>query len=922
MTAELTKPDTKAKVVRKDLQHTTLLIGATFAGSIVVALYVFAVCTLNQQHKDSNSVDRAVYMAARSLSEITASHPTIGRVGLIDSAPPQELSYAERKRRPRVIGLNSLYATLRVDMLIAQKLNSPALIDLCARDLKIAKQLEAELTRRMFSAVEQTPVQDPSMAEQPERVARQLTGTDNEAEASDTDHNEDDSILQEVSRLLSDDVKGRSPNLVDVRLTLGSVEPGRLSTQTFAPLEDSNKEFVKDGMYRSGIPVPMPNGQTITFLGQPRTTRIIEPSWFKAGSHGTAPWAVQLEAIYERTKEKGTKEKVTKTACAVVGGEPVYPKSSAFVVNFPQGKPNQFENLSDILNYKNWTGQGEWQQVVGTEVPGKGSLAPPMEAISGGLSPGSALAHAMYDWLKQMGPLVEPANFEKMMHQSFAKAIKTASIDSATNQANSCLTVDTGSREYALLNQTNPDGPGQLALSHCFSIRDQRTMSNKIPPASSLPLVVDANGKCVLAGKDKFDKELLRDFLSAVYETNLAALESLETSKQMINRAKASLKELDQKMYFERQELTSVSARMHRIRTQMPFDPENSSKATGPLKPKDSENLRQYNLAKDRLEALKELLINDKEQRDRYRKLNETARLVSLNANKVGITTYDLCTHSNQILVNGLARTQAPSRGFLLGGRFVFMPQPVPIQEEEFLLTDEEKQKRVESTPQKTVKGDLISDWTNPDMHLVAEANELLETGSKTIFVEGLPLKLYWLQPRDIPSWTKVTFVIDSNALVETPEKRKLSNSDGKTASKTKAPVASGKDSNPPPSEALVAFKDYAFGNIRIPAGQMLYYCANAVKTGTEPKVSWSVVIRDLISSRSEGSMGEPVSIPDGDWRSAAQGRNGEIPGLAGEFQLRTPQPVTDLGQSGSYLTNPVTGQQIPQIPPLPPEML
>lgn len=914
MTAELTKPDTKSKVARKDLQHTALLITATFGGSLVVALYVLAVCALNQQHKDSNSVDRAVYLAARSLSEITASHPSLGRVGLIDSAPPQELSYAEKKKRPRVIGLNTLYATLRVDALIARRLHNQALIDLSLRDFKIAKQLEAELTRRMFTAVEQVPAQDPGISEAPESVARQLTGTDSQSEEDDNG-GRNDSILQEVSRLLSDDVKGRGPNLVDVRITLGSVEPGRLSSQTYAPQQDLGKEFVKDGMYRSGMPVPMPDGQTVIFLGHPHSTHIIDRSWFKAGIHGCAPWAVQLDAIYEKNKEKGQKERIVKTACAAVGGEPVYPKPSVFVVNFPQGKPNQFDKVLDILNFRNWDSNGEWQQVVGTEVPGKGSLAPPIEAITGGLTPGDALAHALYDWLKQMGPLVEPGNFTCMMEQSFAQAIKSASLDPVTAQANSCLAVDTGSREYALLNQTNPDGPGQLAISQCFAIRDQKVLRDRIPPASSLPLIVDATGKCVLAGKDKFDRELLKDFFSAVYETNLAALESLETSKQMALRAKSALKELDQKMYFERQELTSVSARMHRIRSQMAFDVENKNKATGPLKPKDSENLRQYNLAKNRLEALKQLLIDDKEQRDRYRKLNDTARLVSLNANKSGITTYDLCIHSNQILVNGLARTQSPAKGFLLGGRFVFLPQPVPIQEEEFFLTDEKRKEEAQQAPIKAVKGELNGDWTNPDMRLVAEGNDLLNTGGKTIFVEGLPLKLYWLQTRDIPSWTKVTFVIDSTGLVESPERRKERGAGGKATNNTLSATGAQKP-------ALSAFRDYAFGNIRIPAGQMMFYCANAVKTGTEPKVSWSVAIRDLISSHSEGSMGEPVPVPDGDWRDASKGRNGECPGLAGEFQLRTPLPITDLGQSGSYLTNPLTGQQIPQIPPLPCEML
>lgn len=910
MTAELTRPETKAKVVRKDVQHTTMLLLATFAGSFVVALYVLGVCTLNQQHKDSNSVDRAVYLAARSLSEVTASHPSIGRIGLVDWAPPQELSYSEKKRRPRVIGLNSLYATLRVDAMIARRLQSQALIDLSNHDLKVAKQLEAELTRRLFAAVEQFPSQDSRIAEAPERVARQLTGEYEE----NSEEDRKDSILQEVSKLLSEDVKGRGPNLVDVKLTLGSVEPGKLTTQTFAPKEDAGKDFVADGMYRSGVPVTMPDGQTITFLGQPHATRIIDPSWFKPGSRTTAPWAVQLEAIYERAREKGSSEKIVKTACAAVGGEPVFPKASAFVLNFPHGRQNQFDKVVDILNFKNWESQGEWQQVVGTEVPGKGSLAPPMEKITGGLSPSNALAHALYDWLKQMGSLVEPEKFARMMNESFAQAIKDASIDPATGQANSCLTVDTGSREYALLNQTNPDGPGQVAISQCFGIRDQRLPHDKIPPASSLPLIVDAAGKCVLAGKNTYDSDLLKDFLSAVYETNLAALESLETSKQMAIRAKSTLRELDQKMYFERQELTSVSTRMHRIRSQMPFDVENTTKATGPLKPRDSENLRQYNLAKNRLEALKQLLIEDKDARDRYRKLSETARLVSLNANKAGITTYDLCIHSNQILVNGLARTQAPARGFLLGGRFVFLPQPVPIQEEEFFLSEEERAKKAEATLPKPAKGDLNGEWTSPDMRLVAEGSELQETGSKAIFVDGLPLKLYWLQPREIPSWTRATFVIDSTALIESLENRKVKE-DPNAVLQAAQPA-------PPEHKAITAFKNYAFGNIRIPAGQMMYYCANAVKTGTQPRVSWSVAIRDLISSRSEGSMGEPVPIPDGDWRDPSKGRVGECPGLAAEFQLRTPLPATDLTQSGSYLTNPLTGQQIPQIPPLPSEML
>lgn len=918
MTAELTRQEAKTKGARKDLQSTLTLVGSAFIGSIVVAMYVVTVCALNQHHKDSNAVDRAAYLAARELSEITVSHPNFGRVGLLDRAPARDSSYADRKRKARVTGLNSLYATLRVDAIIARKLNNQALVDLNARDFKIAKQLEADLTRRMYHAIEQVPAAESNLSEPPEKLARQLTATESEdADSDDAINEKHDTVLQVVSRLLSDEAAGRGPNLTDVRITLGSVAPGKLSSQTLAPAEDSGKEFVKDGMYRSGLAVPLPDGQSVTFIGYPHTTKIIDKNWFEKGAKGTAPWAVQIEAVYERTKASEPKEKVVKSACAVAGGEPVLPHTSAFALTFPHGKPSLFDSVSDILSFNGWNSKGEWQQVVGTEVPGKGSLAPPIEAIAGGLTPGGALAHALYDWLKQMGPNVDPELFVSAMKSSFSEALHSASIDPISDQTNSCLAVDTGSRDYALLNQTNPDGPGQAAIGQCFNIQDARTQRDKIPPPSSVPLVVDSDGRCVLAGKNRFDKELLKDFLSAVYETNLAALESMETAKQMSLRAKSALKELDQKMYFERQELTSVQSRAQRIRSQIAFDPEKRISA-GPLKQKDNENLRQYNLAKKRLEELKQQLIDDKEERDRYRKLNEVAKTVSHNASKAGITTYDLCTHSNQILAHGLARTQSPSKGFLLGGRFVFLPQPVPIQEEEFLLTDAEKLSRLDKEPIKPLKGDLNFEWTNPEMHLVAECNDLFKTGRKTIFVEGLPIKLYWLQTSEIPVWTRATFVIDSAKLTASAEKRK----EKTNTEKTTAAESTTQQPQQKPQQALAAFKNYAFGNIRIPAGQLMYYCADAVETGANPKVSWSVAIRDLVSSRSEGSMGEPLNVPDGDWRDAAKSRVGEIPGLAAEFQLRTPLPITDLGHSGSYLMNPLTGQQIPQIPPLPSEML
>lgn len=907
MTAELTRVENKKKSARKDIQSTITLLAASCAGSVVIAAYVLGVCTLNQQHKDSNSADRAALLAARYLSEITASHPSLGRVGIVDSVPPEH-NYGQKKRN-RVIGLNSLYATLRADAEIADRLKNTALLNLVTKDLKAAKSVEQELRRRMFASIEQTPDLKAGASDQ-SIYAESLTKQD-----SDSDSDKKDSILQEVSRFLSEDTKGRGPNLIDVRLALGSVEPGLIGSQTYAPLEEARANYVQDGLYKVGEPVSTPTGETINFISQPHATKLIDEQWFTPNTRGSAPSAVQIEAVFEKN-EKGKKEIIIKKACAVIGGEVVYPSASVFVLNFPHGRPPQFSNVSDILNFKKWNSQGEWQQVVGTEVPGKGSLAPPIDPIRTNLTPGDALAHALYDWLKQMGPLVEPANFSKVMALSFTDAANKSSIPNVIGRANSCLAVDSGTREYALLNQTSPDGPGQMAISRCFSVRDTHLAIDKVPPPSALPLVVGSDGKCVLAGKGDFDKALLKDLLSAIYETNLAAVETLESSKQMITRAKAALKEIDQKMYFERQELNSVQARMNRIRSKIPFDVEDPTKINRQLKPNETENLRQYNLAKTRLDALKQLLIADTDQRAKQRKLNDLAQKVAFNANKVGITTYDLCAHANQIMMNGLARTQFPSKGFLLGARFVFLPQPVPIQEEEFFAAQESKPLK-DLLPGNSKNSELNYDWTNPEMRLVVECADLLDKPGKTIFVDGLPLQDYLGKVRETPKWAKTTFVLDSNSIVETADHRR-NNPEGQK--KAAARAAEIKPDEKP--SGLTAFKDYAFGNIRIPAGQLMYYCSNALKTGGEPEVGWSVAIRDLVASRNEGSMGEAVNIPDGDWRDPKDANGSPMPGLAGEFQLRTPLPLTDLAASGSYLTNPLTGSQTPQIPPLPPDML
>jgi hypothetical protein len=120
-----------------------------------------------------------------------------------------------------------------------------------------------------------------------------------------------------------------------------------------------------------------------------------------------------------------------------------------------------------------------------------------------------------------------------------------------------------------------------------------------------------------------------------------------------------------------------------------------------------------------------------------------------------------------------------------------------------------------------------------------------------------------------------------------------------------------------------IVSNSYPFGNIRIPSGQLFYYCKDAIRTGTSPKVTWSVVIRDLIASTGQNNSGmttgEPIQSDRPDWCKVPD-QNG-CPGLACEFQLRTPLPAVS-GSSETSLTNPTSNAQIPQMPPVPADML
>lgn len=798
------------------------------AGSVLMVSYVTFVNRYTVHPPKADVVQNAALLAARELAEITVQHPSFGEIGLCDLPPGRPTRRGSNG--VQAISIDRVYETLKVDGEIADRLNHPLISKLVANDVQLAHQLEKELSQKLKQAVETDASQN--------NLNPPSSGNGNE---------QDNTVYRDIYKMLSADSQGQQASSIDVKVKLGRA---------------------RSAIFTRDCPV-----------------RAVDQKDFLATTQDEAPYLVLVEATYDRKNKSGQPVVEHRAACALIAAPNVAPPPAAFVINFPAGVPPQFNSARDVLFYDQWKSRGDWQQAVGSNVPGKGSLAPPLGSVMHSMSPGDAMAVALHDWLKCSGPEVDPDRAVQLIQSRW----DTSSLNSTGKQSgsaeavagaqrsiNSCLAQDTGAREYSIMNQTGPGSTGQTALSRAFAIFDQTTqnLAQQSFPPSALPLVVDRNGDCNLAGKHGFDATLVQDFLGSLHKTNLAALSSLGTARQLSTATTAALNQLQQKMYIEKQELASVSTHVAG-RMQDESTKHKSDSQTGTPS-------HLIEVAQARIATLKAIIEADERQRHKFERMHRQAVQAILNATKVANATFDLGANALQLCRNGIYRIDGKEKKFLVGNKFVFVPMIVPLTEPDFVVTDSQNL-LVELTP-----------WFGKSMDVVMSVESAYGDQVGKVTVEGKSLK-YVLDNMAAPvPFLSGIFVLDSRAI-------------NKSAAVKPAPLAK---------------RGYAFANISIPPGQLLYYCQNAVTTGNQPKVAWSILLRDLVASKTTASMDEFVGVPipsqERDWCGQHQE---QCPGLACELQIRCPLPVLDAKFEDSYLKNPMN-TQVPQIPPVPPDML
>ncbi len=832
--ATRTEPESSVARTAKgnELQAILQLALIATVGSTFIALYVLWIGISGHHKRNVDTAALAALYAAQQLSQINVDSTSFGKVGLCDQPADDSGAFSYSHGQSRVTGLNTIYKTLAVDAAIAKHLKRQIMTELIDRDRAEVKKVENELRLRLHEAAE------------PDLMEAQASENSSQLYASTA--SKQNNIYRDVYRMLAADKSSPDLSLIEVRLKLGRYkQPASTSPDSW------------------------PSGKI----------RLIEPAeLFEPAKKEQAPYTVLVEAVFQ-TKSKNTSDPirtVSKKYCALISSPRLAPVKSTLVMSFPDGLPPVIDSAMSLLTAKGLSGNGDWQQAVGNEVPGKGSLAPSLQPVLPGMSPSDAFSVALYHWLKRQGSEVTEQKLYELLEAKWNSSAPIMKFQTETapptyeSKPNSCLAIDTGARQYAILNQTGPGGIGQTAISRAFAIYSGTLSSSPQVnfPQNALPLFVDRDGKCNLAGRKDYSDKFVNDYLKAVYDTNLAAVGSAAVSRMVIARASAELTQLDQKIYIEQQELNSVVNRFNRLRLEI-----------NPTKDEAAPNevARQKALIQEKMDALKLSISSDEEDRARLRKTNMQAQRTTSIANQVGTTTYELCAQAFRLCKDGIFKIDKPTPAYIISRKFVFTPCTKPVDESDFFKPESE-----------------ISDnsklWLTKSFDVV-----------KTI-------ENARLAPDTIVEGAKYSDFASTSVLQQTNSPVVFLTTDELFSSSTPRPMI---------------FNFYPFGNIRIPSGQLFYYCKDALRTGSVPAVSWSVVIRDLVASVGQNSMGnatgEPIPSDQPDWCKTSDQH--DCPGLACEFQLRTPIPVI-TNSPETLLTNPVNSAQIQQIPPVPADML
>lgn len=864
---------------------------STLAVSGVISLYVMSIAWFNLKEIDSDPLDIAAQKTASTLGALTVSDASFGHLGLA--------------RQANVRTFNTAVSLVRNGLTLADTYHLPTMKTEARKDYFTLLTKQNELAKKLKAAVEK----------------------------------DKGWLYRDTVKLVTSRLKP-TETLKDLNITLGTVKGKYLSTEIPARKDENNLPYVKEGKFicQTAVDIPVHENsepvQKYYFQQEPPLIQSLGFADFEPllPQDINLPSALLIDAEVEikaNKQRRGTT--LRRRVCVTIGsgdsasaGDRILlTRPNCLAISFPHGKIERFKCAGDLLRSKDWLSNGDWTECQGGTIPGGGTLKPTVNPVVRQMSSGDTFSILLYHFIRgQNAPVssdliricletafeqVRPSDLAdsnnkqqggKLYLQALSEIneegkLELLNLDESRNAAaNTALLQNTEARSFAYLYQMGAKEKGQAAIGACFT----QTGQERKFPDSALPLIVDKSGACNLPGHKSFDRDLAGQLLRSIYETNLAANDTLAVAEIMQKSSTRNLKEARDRCYLLSSELAYLKQKL----AQLGAKEEKNGKGSI----NEEISLRQSKLEYE--ESQQKILLQ----------VSRLSTIARANALSVASASYECGAHLFKIAAQGVHKLDERSDAFVLGKHFIFLPQTQALGESE-LLEQAEALSADDHRSQGTA-GVTVSPWLANRLRVFGSAKNLLQKADTQISVEGRALT-EWQAQEDLARALPCTVVIDSRAFA--PIKTK------------------GKSFTMP--NLVFANDPFTGPAMSLQEGQLVYYNQNALQSGREKEVLWSTIARDNkarykvdaglnTTLSNQASLFTSPSNPS--WCKQAinfsrvledlQGEHEiECPGLAGEWQLRAPiVPAEKSMQTlieGATLTDPRTGQRVPQIPPV-----
>jgi hypothetical protein len=389
-----------SQTARNNCGSTLALIVALVA-TVGLAICLFGLKysqELGSYQEEKSAVEAAALVAAKDLSRIVMEDPNVGFIALSDYAPVGTGTVAGDGYAMPVEGINTLLATVRTDMILADYMQDPVMRALAKRDYSNAIAAQKRLVAHLTSIIDTNG-----------------TGVDINGTVV--------APLQDATEVYKKNavrMEGNYARLVpgSLKLTLGYV-PNSQSSRAPVPqplsVAQLNSSQQMNGFYMPNVTVFYKNKYPFVFAALGTDANLVEVKSFldDLGVVNSIPTVVKVQAqeIYHDQDVHGPSTHTVSIASAAEAGSIIdrRPNPGALTLTFLNGPVTEMQTLGDIFRQ----GQIASDPTDVFQTPLTGDYPEtPLSQFSISILPGASPTHpqfnylvsvGFYDWLRRAG---------------------------------------------------------------------------------------------------------------------------------------------------------------------------------------------------------------------------------------------------------------------------------------------------------------------------------------------------------------------------------------------------------------------------------------------------------------------------------------------------------------------------------------